>query len=276
MGVGTAGDLQQLVTQQLQNVVNVERVYGDHGPLVVNGNLQGMNTRFGDIHFPVDLLMTARDIPAAAITYPDGTSPATTSNPTKPASVTVAVSGAANAGSDWTSSYTATSGVYTYAVASTDALMNESTLTYASACSGVTLLGAYVLTIAPPTAADATAFRIYRSGLGYNAGSPVATAVRHIGDILANGSSNVVFADLNTKIPGSETVFILDLDEQDDAYDYRYLLPLTKIELFAQNLFMPWAVAQIGAPRLRIPKFHGMITNYSPQKVDFNPLSANN
>ena len=277
MGVGTAGDLQSLVTTQLQNVVNVERVYGDHGPLVINGNVQGMNTRFGDIQFPVDLLMTARDIPAAAITYSDGSSPATTTAPTKPASVTVAVSGSSNANSDWTTSYVASSGVYTYAVASTDAEMNESTLTYSSSVSGVTLLGAYVLTIAPPGAADAAAFRIYRSGLGYNAGaSSVPTAFKHVGDVLANGSNNVTFADLNNKIPGSETVFILDMDETDDAFDYRWLLPLSKIELFAQNLYMPWAVAHIGSPRVRIPKFHGMIKNYVPQTANWNPLSSSN
>lgn len=277
MGVGTAGDLQSLVTQQLQNVVNVERVYGDHGPLVVNGNLQGMNTRFGDIHFPVDLLMTARDIPAAAITYDDGTQPITNSNPTKPASVTVAVSGSANANSDWTAAYCASSGVYTYAVASTDTMMNESGLTYSASVSGVTLLGAYVLTITPPAANDAAAFRVYRSGLGYNKGAASTPAsFRHVGDLLANGSNPVTFADLNTKIPGSETVFILDMDETDNAFDYRWLLPLSKIELFAQNLYMPWAVAHIGAPRIRVPKFHGYIYNYVPQKSDFNPLQSNN
>lgn len=276
MGPGTAGDIQSLVTQNLRNIINTDRAFADHGPIVVNGDLQGMNTRFGDIHFPVDLLMTARDIPAEAIVFQNGDTPATTTAPTPPATVTVAVSGAANANSDWTASYCASSGVYTYAVASTDSMMNESKLTYATSVSGVTLLGAYVLTIAPPAAHDAYAFRVYRSGLGYNAGTPAASAFRHIGDVLANGASNVTFNDLNTKIPGSETIFILDLDEVDNAFDYRWLLPLSKIELFAQNLYMPWAVAHIGAPRVRIPKFHGYISNYVPQKTDFNPLSANN
>lgn len=277
MGPGTAGDIQQLVTTQLMNIVNTDRAFADHQPMVVNGNLQGMNTRFGDMHFPVDLLMTARDIPAQAITYDDGSTPATTTAPTKPASVTVAVSGAANAGSDWTADYCAASGYYTYAVASTDAQMNESTLTYSAAVSGVTLLGAMVLTITPPAAADAAVFRVYRSGLGYKGGTgSVPTAFRHVGDVAANGASAVTFVDLNTKIPGSETIFILDLDETDDAFDYRWLLPLSRIELFAQNLFMPWAVAHIGAPRVRIPKFHGYISNYVPSKTDFNPLSANN
>lgn len=277
MAPGTAGDFQRLPTALLQQIVNTDRAFADHGPMVINGNLQGMNTRFGDIHFPVDLLMTARDMPAEAIVYENGTTPATTTNPTKPATVTVAVSGAANANSDWTSEYYAASGVYTYAVASCDENMNESTLTYSASTSGVTLLGAYVLTIAPPAAADAHAFRVYRSGLGYSAGvSSVPGQFRFVGEVLANGSSNVTFADLNTHIPGSETVFILDLDEQDDAFDYRWLLPLSKIELFAQNLFMPWAVAHIGAPRVRIPKFHGYIKNYVPQKTDFNPLTANN
>jgi hypothetical protein len=276
MGVGTAGDLQQLVTQQLQNVVNVQTVYGDHGALVVNGNLQGMNTRFGAIHFPVDLLMTARDIPAAAITYSDGTLAATSSAPTPPASVTLAISGAANAGSDWVAAYVASSGVYTYGVATCDSLMNESTMTYVAA-SGVTLLGAYVLTINAPAAHDQYAYRIYRSGLGFNnVANPAASSFRHVGDVIAApANAATTFVDLNTKIPGSESVFILDLDEQDDAFDYRWLLPLSKIELFAQNLYMPWAVAHIGAPRVRIPKFHGMITNYTPQKTDWNPLAGN-
>ncbi len=275
MGVGTAGDLQSLVTTQLQNVINVERVYGDHGPLVVNGNLQGMNTRFGDIHFPVDLLMTARDIPAAAILYADGTTPATTASPTAPVSVTVAISGAAYANSDWTAAFAASSGVYMYAVATCDALMNESGLTFASSASGVSLLGAYVLTITPPAAHDQVVYRIYRSGLGSTL--TTAASVRHIGDVAAvAGAGTTTYVDANRKIPGSETIFILDLDEEDDALDYRWLLPLSKIELFAQNLYMPWAVAHIGSPRVRIPKFHGMITNYVPSTNYWNPLSGTN
>lgn len=277
MGVGTAGDLQQLITMQLQQQVNVTRIYGDHGPIVVNGNLQGMNTRFGDIHFPVDLLMTARDMPAAAITYADGTQPITVSNPTKPASVTVVSTGSNLANSDWTSDYCASGGVYTYAVSSTDSLMNESGLTYSAAVSGVSLLGSYVVTITPPAANDAYAFRVYRSGLGYNTTPAAPGAFRHIGDVIANGANNVTFTDLNAKIPGSETIFLLDMDEQDDAFDYRWLLPLSKIELFAQNLYMPWAVAHIGAPRVRIPRFHGLITNYVPQRGSgFDPLRSGN
>ncbi|HVB29202.1 MAG TPA: hypothetical protein VNG91_05255, partial [Terriglobia bacterium] len=69
--------------------------------------------------------------------------------------------------------------------------------------------------------------------------------------------------------------FLLDMDENDKAVDFRYLLPLTKIELFAQNLYMPWAVAMIGSPRVRIPKFHAEITNFVPDDPTFNPLQAN-
>lgn len=274
MGTGTAGDLQQLPTTLLNNIINGER-FTSHSPLVINGNLQGMNTRFGDIHFPVDLLMTARDLPAAAQPLANGTAVSTTTAPTPPVSVTAAVSGATNAASDWFGLYLGTSGIYMYAVASTDALMNESNLTFLSATvSGVTAGTAYVLTITPPVAADATAFRVYRSGL--NSAVKTAASVRHIGDVAANGSSAVTFADLNNKIPGSETIFLLDLDDMDDAFDYRYLLPLSKVELYSSNLFMPWCVVAIGAPRVRIPKFHGMITNYVPVKSDFNPLAAVN
>ena len=167
-------------------------------------------------------------------------------------------------------------GVYIYAAAATDAYMNESTLTWASSVSGVVAGGSYAVTITP-NGSTATAFRVYRSGLGSVAtGSTAAETVRHVGDIIANGSSAVVFQDYNTNIPGSETIFLLDLDEQDDALDYRYLLPLSKIDLFAQSLYMPYAVVTIGAPRVRIARFHGMITNYVPNKTEFNPLSATN
>ena len=35
--------------------------------------------------------------------------------------------------------------------------------------------------------------------------------------------------------------------DTDDGLDYRFLLPLTKVGRYAQNLYMPWAVAA-GAP----------------------------
>lgn len=281
MAPGTAGDLQSIPTTILNNIVNGQR-FSDHNALVINGNLQGMNTRFGDIHFPVDLLMTARDIPAQAIVYADGTTGAITGagSPTLASTVVATVSGL-NAGSDWFGAFiTTVSGTVTYAVASTDSLMNESNLVWAAAVSGVAAAGAYNVTITPGGSNNAIAYRVFRSGINSTAtGATAAASVRHIGDILVNPASvqaAVVFVDLNTNIPGSETIFILDLDEQDDAFDYRYLLPLSKIDLFANNLFMPWAVAAIGAPRVRIAKFHGMITNYPAQKSDFDPLAKVN
>lgn len=277
-----AGSLQGLVTTLLNNIVTGVGVSDVKG-VIINGDLQGMQTRFGEIQFPVDLYITSRDKPAQSILQGNGTNMATTTNPTKPASVTVVVSGA-NANSSWTAAYVAASGIYSYAVASCDQFMNESTLTFATAVSGIAANGAYTLTITGPVAADATVFRIYRSGLGFSITSigglttpyaQNAAAYRYIGAVAANGSGAVTFSDLNAKIPGGETVFLLDMDEADNAIDYRYLLPLTKVELFAQNLYMPWAVASIGALRVRIPKFHGIINNYVGDNPDFNPLSAN-
>lgn len=270
-----AGSLQGLVTTLLNNIVTGVGVSDVKG-VIVNGDLQGMQTRFGEIQFPVDLYITARDKPAQAILNGNGTTMATTANPTKPASVTAVVSGT-NAGSSWTAAYAAASGIYTYAAASCDAFMNESQLTFASAVSGIAANGAYVLTVTGPTVADASVFRIYRSGLGFTTATYTqnAASYRYIGAVTANGSGAVTFVDLNTKIAGAETIFLLDMDEADNAIDYRYLLPLTKVELFAQNLYMPWAVASIGALRVRIPKFHAIIKNYVGDNPDFNPLSAN-
>lgn len=269
-----AGSLQGLVTTLLNNVVTtLSRSQEQLTGIVVDGDLQGMRTRFGEIQFPIDLYITARDKPAQAITMEDGTNFATTSAPTKPQTVTVASSGS-SPGSAWTSQYAIASTFYTYAVASCDASMNESQLTFSAAVSGVAASGAYVLTITPPVAVDQAAFRIYRSGLGYTTATNPAS-YRYIGTVASVGSGTVQFVDNNTKIPGGETIFLLDLDESDMALDFRYLLPLTKVELFAQNLYMPWAVCMIGAVRLKIPKFHGAIINYIPDNPVFNPLSPN-
>ncbi|MDA8252876.1 MAG: hypothetical protein M0Z28_27425 [Rhodospirillales bacterium] len=276
----TNGSLQGLVTTVLNNIVtNITPEQRNTPGIVVDGDLQGMRTRMGVIQFPLDLMISARNIPAQGQPRANGTTPTTTVNPTPPATVTVAASGAAYAGSNWgarSGAFTASSGVYYYAVASTDINMNESNLTWSASVSGITATGAYVVTIAPPAANDAYAFRVYRSGLGgFASGANSPTAVRWIGDVLASGSSNVTFVDANTVFPGGETVFLLDLHEEDQALDYRYLLPLSRIDLFAQSIYMPWAVATIGAPRVRIPKFHGIVKNYLPDSVTWNALGKN-
>ena len=271
-----AGSLQGLATTVLNNIVtaitgNMEQPTG----IIVNGDLQGIRTRFGEIMFPIDLFIGVRDRPAQAIVMGDGTTFATTTAPTPPASVTPTLQ-TNQAGSAWTGAYVATGQFTQYAVASCDASMNESNLTWATPISGVAAAGAIQVAIAGPAAADAAAFRVYRAGLTTvstgASGNPAS--VRFIGTIAASGSGTVNFQDLNTKIPGSETIFLLDLDENDMAVDFRYLLPLTKIELFAQNLYMPWAVAAIGAVRLRIPKFNAAIVNYVGDNPTFNPLAS--
>lgn len=281
MDQNTIASLQSLTTTLLNNIVNVNS-FGIQTSkernlrgVTINGDLDGVLTRFGQIHFPVDIVMSSRDAPAAARTYSNGSSPATSSGPTPPASVTWAAQ-SAQAGSMWAAPYVTGTGSYVYAVASTNAQMLESNLTYSTVTSGIAAGGAYQLTIAPPGAGDATVFRVYRSGLGYTATSNQNPgSFRYIGSVAASGSSNVTFQDLNTHIPGSSTIFLLDMDENDHALDFRYLLPLTKIELFAQNLYMPWAVAMIGSPRLKVAKYHAAITNYVADNPNWNPLQPN-
>lgn len=273
MATMTAGSLQTIVTTKLMEIANdLTSFQRGMPPIVINGDLQGMKTRFGDVQFPIDQLMTARDIPLAGqINEEDGTTLATTTSPTPPVSVTAAVSGAIGGGTGFTSAYAPGTNNYRYAVASTDQYMNESTLTWVNA-STVVVNGQVVLTITPPADVTATVFRVFRSSLNYSATGTDPTQVRWIGDVAANGASTVTFTDTNAHIPGSETIFLLDLDEGDDALDYRWLLPLSKIELFAQALFMPWALCHIGAPRVRVPKFHAAIKNYVPENAIFSPL----
>ena len=101
--------------------------------------------------------------------------------PTPPATVVAAASGAAYTGTNWGvgagSPYVSGTATYYYAVASTDSNMNESNLTWsnvmpASGASGIFATGAVVLSIAGPAAADATAFRVFRTGaLGFASGA---------------------------------------------------------------------------------------------------------
>jgi hypothetical protein len=262
-------DMQQLVTTKFDNWLNFS---GVPQGIVVNGDLQGTRTRFGDIQFPQDLFISFRDRPAQSYVQETNASV----NGAVYTSVTVStVAGAVGTGTSGSEFTTAYAGNYIYAVCAADASMNESVLTYSAIVSGVAAGGSVALTITP-SGAGAAGFRVYRSALGYAAtgASIVPSAFRYIGDIAANGASAVVFTDLNTKIPGSCTVFLLDLDDNHDALDYRWLLPITKIDLFAQNLYMPWAVAHIGAPRLRVPKYHAVIKNYVAQDPNWSPTTV--
>ena len=292
MTPGTMGAFQALTQGQLNNILNQITELQDRAPLVVNGNLIGMQTRYGHIQFPMDLLIGARNIPVQAIVV-DGNNQATVANPTPPTSITataVAASSANSVGSNFNGSYTpAGGGTYMYAVSGNDASMNESTLTYSSSGLVTVTAGQSVNVAITPNGTSAVAFRVFRSGLGgtLNNAAPAANEFRYVGVIAANGASVVNFFDLNggvnatvnagntTFIPGSSSIFLFDMDPTDLAIDYRLLLPLVRVELFANNLYMPWAVASIGSLRLRVPKFHGVIKNFVPTNPSWNPLAIN-
>ena len=279
MGADTAGDIQSLTTTLLNNLITLpsrSRVEG----IVVNGDFNGMKTRFGEIQFPVDICISMRNIPVQAFVNQSGLSQATSAAPTPPSGFTVVpVTGVS--GSLWYASggvfAPLTTSTYQYAIASTDAYMNESNLVWATAtgvASAAASSGAYKIVVSGANSNDFVNYRIFRSGLNCPV-TGVPQVVRWIADVAANGSGTVTFNDTNASVPGSEAVFLLDLDEADAAIDYRVMLPLVKINLFAQNLYMPWAVAGIGAIRLTIPKFHAVITNYIATNPSFNPLQSN-
>lgn len=276
MAPSTIADLQSLVTTQLRNVANtISRTQFESRSIVVSGELVGMNTNFGDIAFPIDMFINARNVPAQAMVNEiDQTKnmAQATSVLSAPATVSVAASTAETTG--FSGEYAGKS--YVYAVATVDANMNESVLAYSDpieVASGQTV----DVTVTAGANGTAAAFRVYRSGAGYDI-SDVSkqnpASFRHIGDIPAT-TTTFVLTDSNATIPGSDTLFLLDLDDEDDALDYRTMLPLSKIELFAQNLYMPWALAHIGALRPRVPKWHAIIRNYPSANPTFQPLSAN-
>jgi len=274
MSPAAYSSFQGISTTLLNNIMNDFNERMNTRALTINGDLRGMRTAFGEIGFEIDLFINARDYPAQAFAAPGGGTYATTSSPWAPASIAV-VSGASTSGSKFDATY---AGDYSYAVAGMDSSMLESELTWGTV-SGIPAGGSAAITITPNGAGANAAFRVYRSGKAYTYNSGDTTAVnqvRYIGEVVANGTNAVVFTDLNAHIAGSETIFLLDMDDADDALDYRYLLPLSRINLFQNNLLMPWAVAIIGAPRVRIPKWHGFVYNYVAENPLFNPLSPNN
>ena len=268
------GSFQGISTTLLNNILNEIGGNSAARALTINGDIAGMRTAFGEVAFEVDLFIPARDYPAQAYPTPTGGTYATTSSPWAPTSVSGATSTGVS-GSKFDSTY---SGTFTYAVAGMDASMNESQLTWVTV-TGVAAGGSVTLTINPNGAGSNAAFRVYRSGVGNTVtgtGSTDVYQVRYIGEVVASGTSAVTFTDLNAKIPGSESIFLLDMDDADDALDYRYLLPLSRINLFQNNLLMPWAVVTIGAPRVRIPKWHGMIYNYVAENTTWSPTRSDN
>jgi hypothetical protein len=300
------GALQGLTNTILNNVITQINELQDRAPIVINGNFIGMQTRYGHIQFPMDLFIDARDTPVQALVV-DGHTQVLGDNTPNPTSITnpttvtgtVNTSGANIIGSEFNGSYTpGGGGSYMYAVAATDSSMNETVLSLSLLVSGVNS-GNSVSVAITPNGAAASAFRVFRSGLGgiqnnstVTAGvtPAVAAEFRYIGSIAANGSNVVTMYDLNGgsnnnvlstgtansgKIPGSSTIFLLDMDPMDLAIDFRMLLPLVRVELFANNLYMPWAVASIGSLRLRVPQFHGLIKNYVPTNPTWNPLIVN-
>lgn len=262
----TLADMQGLVTARLDQFIT--NPGNASSPIVINGDFQGMRTRFGAMQFPVDLFIDFRDRPAASFVNQITGVSIVNSAINAPTSVAGVVN-AAVAGSDFTAAY---AGSYTYAVAAADSTMFETALTFSAAVTGVAAGDSVTLTITP-NGASAAAFRVFRSGLGYAGNN--ASAFRLVGEVAANGATPVTFTDLNTKIPGSQTLFLLDLDDMHDALDYRWLLPITKVDLFTSGLYMPWAVTHIGTPRVKMPKWHAMIKNYVPANPTFNPLAPN-
>ncbi len=284
MGPNAFAKASQFAMQVVNNVVNLGPGAANRGSIFVNVDERGLNTGFGLVKFVGDVNIVSRNVPAQAQLKPDGTSYATASNPTKPATV-VAAPGTPASGRSFEAAFN--NAKFLYGVAICDASTNESQLTFATSgtttnfVTTVTTGQAVTLTITPGVA-DGTVARIYRSGAktptGYTPGtteSSFASANRlsFIGEVALNGLTPVTFVDANQWIPGSEPVFLLDLNDFDNALDYRYLMPLSRINLYTNQLFTPWAVAHIGAPRVTIPKFHGCILNFVPDygQNGFNP-----
>ena len=304
MDPNAIADIQATVTTQLQNFINLHpgnNIAGrrmDAGPITVAGDIQGMTTRFGQAQFCNSILIPARDTPITAQTeYSTAGNNYELPSALQPSSVTAVVN-ASGSQASYFNDYSATvsgwnflPGPYVYAVVACDTNMNETYPVFTAPVTGLTAGCTVALTITPPNPnTNITSYRVFRSGMGYNLASGQNPAdFRYIGEVAFTAGSTTAqtFVDTNgvdivsgtTKlhrfIPGSSTIFGTDMHPESKALDWRYLLPLTKVELFSGNYLMPWAVVMIGAIRNLLPKYHGVIKNYIPIGSEWSPFSPN-
>jgi hypothetical protein len=181
--------------------------------------------------------------------------------------VAIAINAPTVAGSRWA---TGQNGTYYYVVCAVDARGIESPLS-ASVNAAVAVNGALTLTITPNADQKQTGYVIYRSTKTPGA-APAATDYRRVTRIAANaGSATTPFQDLNTEIPGSSTLFLLNRVPESIAW--LQLFPATQFPLYPTNAaIVPWAVLLYGALQLGIPNHHFVLKNFLPSRAKWKPF----
>jgi len=190
--------------------------------------------------------------------------------PNAPASVTTAV----NTGVAGSKFATGDAGDYFYRVSAISE-DGESASVAIGAAATVAANGSIVLTI---TGNDprVTGYNVFRSVLD----ASDASDCRWIGSVKRNGVETT-FTDLNENLPGTSRAFLLSTMGEQDAIDYRRLVPFMRIPLaFGLGGTVGYPFLYLDYRYLRITKtvnpvsgypFHVMIKNLKPRNSDFIP-----
>ena len=190
----------------------------------------------------------------------------TTDRPTKP---TMAVAAAATASGEVSQFATAQAGDYTYrAVMSNhfgDSPASDAAVVTVAAGQKVTV------TITPATGKNASAYKVYRSKLGGTATSEVRFAFR--GPVTQTNGVNVATAavDLNADLPGTGSVYVLNMDPVYGAIEWCQFLPLMKFNLYpTATAIRPFLLLLYGALAVKKKVQHVRIKNVSPTGLDWH------
>lgn len=169
-----------------------------------------------------------------------------------PASVE-AVAAAGSASSAWKAPQ---AGNFYYAVAGVNASGQSAVVVTAQVA--VAQGGKVTLTIGASASGEETGYVIYRGRQnGTNALSDLRQMIR-----IPRTGAQTVFVDENRDIPGTTSAYILSLNPQSQALDWRQLLPMMKFALYPTSAAtIPWAQLMFGYLRVAKRKHHTRIKN---------------
>ncbi|GAA6747476.1 hypothetical protein QT17_01880 [Thermus sp. 2.9] len=243
------------------------RVALDDNPRAVDygAPVRAIRTSYGDVITTQDVWIEDPD--AAHLTTPAEVRTRGRLSPEAPAAPTLSAQAIT---SDPNSRFQAAqAGTYHYAVAA----IGEGGEGPLSALEAVTIAagGGAELTIQPPAGYRQTGYAIYRSTKD-PATLPTPADLRLVKRIPAGSDPTqpVVFRDLNHDIPGSATLYLLDLSPE--AIDWTQLLPMLQFPLAPVKATVPWAVLLFGALKLGIPQRHWVVKNYLPKAARWKPF----
>lgn len=221
------------------------------GGVALGSPVYGIRTSFGAIKNQPDVFIMEGGVPPQAL--PDPTN--TTTNPTKPVSVTVATAG------DAESKFGAPhAGNYYWGVTSVSK-EGESDMTLTSQ-EPVAAGEKATLTITRPAAVDATGYKIYRSRKN---GTNAPADMRFMFRVADSGSATTTYVDLNREIPGTSSAYLLNMVPGFDAIAWAQMLPLTRFQLYpTASAIDPWAQLLFGYLKVTKERQHLMIKNILP------------